>query len=249
MKTLPTIYEPIAKGDVLLNQVTSCYGTGLRSPIQHQFRKGLTSIVGDSGIGKSSLIRMIGGVLPPRSGVIKIAHRQVPRDGSESHLRFCIEKVVMVHQDQNLIEHLTVQQNVALPRWISQSTSPTDLESEVTRCLARVGLTHKSEQSVQHLSGGERQRAAIARAMVSRAPVVLADEPTGSLDPALSREIMDLLKSMAVDEGKTVIVVTHDHELAHEFSDVVLELSADGLAVLERPLPEDSKLGFGRVGA
>lgn len=226
---------------VVLRKVTNAFGPGLRKPLCHEFGAGLTFVVGESGIGKSTLLHIIGGILRPSGGYVGIDGRAIPDERDAAYQSFRRESVVVLHQDRNLIEHMTVAENVALSLVINQDYTWCDLEA--ARCLQRVELDHKIHHNVTDLSGGERQRVAIARAMASKARIVLADEPTGSLDPRRSREIFELLARLAEEERRTVIVVTHDHELAHDQvergSGEVLELTEDGLCKARREAEPD----------
>ena len=235
---------------VVLTGVTNAFGLGLHEPLSTEIPAQLTFIVGESGIGKTTLLHIIGGLLRPKTGSVQIHGKPVPEESDPEYQRFRRESVVMLHQDRNLIEHMTVEENVALSLIINRDYD--SCEQEVSRCLERVGLSHKSQDSITNLSGGERQRVAIARAMASKAPVVLADEPTGSLDPVRSRDIMELLAQLAEQDDKAVIVVTHDHELAHDQvesgSGQVLQLTRDGLDEAHREADPEIEF-FGKGGA
>ena len=227
----------VALFQVELKCVTSFHGIGLANPITCKFQSGrMFSIVGDSGVGKSTLLKIVAGVVKPQRGAVDVGGHRVPLESSSDHVGFCRDRIVMIFQEQNLIEHLTVLQNVALPLWINKRGREPEADKEAKRHLEDVGMLEKAPQLVQSLSGGERQRVAIARAMISKAPLVLADEPTEGLDPQRCVEVMRLLRFMARKQGKTVIVVTHNHEIAHRYSDRVLELSQVGLRIVKRPV-------------
>lgn len=184
-------------------------------------------LVGPSGSGKSTIIRLITGEIKPTSGHVqvngyslaKIRNREVP---------FLRRTVGVVFQDFRLIENKTVYDNVAFAMRVIGAKEREILE-RVPYVLKLVGLENKSRRHPGELSGGEQQRLAIARALVNNPSTIIADEPTGNLDPARSYEIMALLQEIN-RMGTTVLVVTHEMELVQRFNNRVIMID-DGLVV------------------
>jgi len=198
------------------------------SGLRHRLSPGVHAIVGESGIGKSTLLHTIAGVLEPDHGIVKIFGETVPREGEEGWIEFLRTHVSLIHQEQNLIEHLDVVGNVSLGMKIV-GLNREEVQVSAEQALETVGLSKKRRSRVRDLSGGERQRVAIARTLCSSARAILADEPTGNLDPPNRRSVMEQFRRAAKDHGKSVLLVTHDQELAHELCDSVLELTGEGL--------------------
>ncbi len=170
-------------------------------------------VVGPSGSGKTTLLQLLGALDRPTSGEIHFEGRDLVRmpDAELTELR--LKTIGFIFQQFNLIPTLTAAQNVEV------ALAPTDLESNERRARARqllasVGLGGRATHLPSQLSGGEQQRVAIARALANNPDVLLADEPTGNLDTATGEEIMALLKSLSTDSGQTVILITHDVEIA-----------------------------------
>jgi ABC-type lipoprotein export system ATPase subunit len=172
-------------------------------------------IVGSSGSGKSTLLNMIGLLDRPTSGKILIdgINTTTLNDGKISSFRN--HKLGFIFQFSNLLSDLTVLENVMLPRQIQGKYSSASKDAK--ELLKIVGLEDQMYKRANKISGGQAQRAAIARGLVNRPAIVLADEPTGNLDSVSSQKIVQLMKSMAKKLGQTFIVVTHDR---HQFGDV-----------------------------
>jgi putative ABC transport system ATP-binding protein len=188
------------------------------------------AIAGPSGSGKTTLLQLLGALDRPTSGEVLFEARDIARlrDGELSKLR--LHAFGFVFQTFNLIPTLTAAQNVEI------ALAPTggraeDRRKTVMRLLDAVGLSARTDHVPGRLSGGEQQRVAIARALANEPHVLLADEPTGNLDSSTGAEIMDLLLSLTGDGGRTVIVVTHNAEVA-ERAERVLRMH-DGRLVLE----------------
>lgn len=176
------------------------------------------AIVGASGSGKSSLLELIGTLGQPTTGEVHLHGAVVAGLPERSLLRLRRHSIGFVFQNANLIDHLTVMANVALPleyAGFNRSARP----ARVRHWLDRVGIGHLAARGVAKLSGGERQRVAIARALVNEPDLILADEPTGSLDQATGRNVMELLIALA-GQDRTLIVVTHDVGHVHLFDRV-----------------------------
>ena len=171
------------------------------------------SLVGPSGSGKSTLLHLAAGILVPSEGTISLSGQNLT-DLSETrrtHLRRT--HLGLVFQFFHLLPHLTVGENISLPAWVA-GTDSRQVEERLDHLLQRVGLADRRDDSVGKLSGGEMQRIAICRALLLKPRLVLADEPTGSLDEKTGRKIMDLLLEMVRDEGGSLLYVTHSQELA-----------------------------------
>ncbi len=179
-------------------------------------------VVGDSGSGKSTLIRLLLKELDPTSGTIKVMGRNLEKI-SHKEIPFYRRKMGVVFQDFRLLKDRNVYENVAFALRVTE-TSTRVLKKKVPAALSLVGLAQKYKSNPKELSGGEQQRVAIARAIVNEPSILLADEPTGNLDPANSWEIMNLLEE-ANKRGTTVVVVTHNHEIVNTMRKRVITMS------------------------
>ncbi len=173
----------------------------------------VAAVVGRSGSGKSTLLNLAAGIDLPTGGRVILEGRDLAGLSEKERTLIRRKSVGLIFQFFHLLPHLTVEDNVALPEWIAGQTSTAALP-RIRELLERVGLADRSGDPVQQLSGGEMQRVAICRALVRRPRLLLADEPTGSLDDENSRQVMDLLLALAREEGSTLIFVTHSRELA-----------------------------------
>lgn len=188
------------------------------SSINQGFEEGVFyAIIGKSGAGKSTFLSLLAGLDTPQSGEILFRGENIEKTGYSNHRK---DHISLVFQNYNLIEYLTPMENIRL---VNKHASE-DI-------LLELGLDRSQiKRNVLKLSGGQQQRVAIARALVSKAPVVLADEPTGNLDAGSSKEIIDIFKRLAKERNKCVIVVTHSKDIA-DAADVVLEISNKKLKV------------------
>lgn len=176
------------------------------------------AIIGASGAGKSTLLSLLAGLDEPQEGHILFEQEDIKQKGYSYHRRHHIS---LVFQNYNLIDYLTPLENVRL---VDKKAS--------SLILIELGLNpNQIKRNVMKLSGGQQQRVAIARALASKAPVILADEPTGNLDENTADEIITILKKMAKERNKCVIVVTHSKQLAQS-ADVVLELKDKKLQIV-----------------
>jgi len=169
------------------------------------------AIVGPSGSGKSTLLGLVAGLDAPTSGRVSIDGVDITQLGEDALARLRGEKIGFVFQFFHLIPSLTAYENIAVPMEIAGAD---DVRRRAERLLEEVGLTGRAHHYPSQLSGGEQQRVALARALANDPPIVLADEPTGNLDTANGRHIMDLLRSIHRARATTVVLVTHDAELA-----------------------------------
>ena len=180
------------------------------------------ALVGPSGSGKSTVLNLIGGLDRPTSGEVWINGAELSDSDERTRTRYRREQVGFVFQTFNLLPRLTAEENVALPLMFSGVPHKERL-ARAQRLLERVGLGHRLTHRPTELSGGEQQRVAIARALVGEPALILADEPTGNLDTAIGREIMTLLRELNQERGVTLLVVTHDPEVA-AFADRIVGL-------------------------
>ena len=181
------------------------------SKVNQKFEIGkFYAIIGKSGAGKSTLLSLLAGLDKPGKGKILFKGNDIEKDGYSNHRK---NNISLVFQNYNLIDYLTPLENVRL---VNKNASET--------ILFELGLDKSQiNRNVMKLSGGQQQRVAIARALVSDSPIILADEPTGNLDVDTAGEIIEILKKLAKERNKCVIVVTHSKEVANS-ADIILEL-------------------------
>ena len=178
------------------------------------------SIIGPSGSGKSTLLNMLGALDVPDSGVIKVAGEDL--NSSKKLNEFRAEKIGFIFQLHNLIPNISVRENVEIPMY-TQGISSSEMKNLALKLLDDVGLKDKADILPSKLSGGERQRVAIARALANEPSIILADEPTGSLDSKTSSKILKQLIDLHEDKNVTLIIVTHDMDVA-KLADRVIEV-------------------------
>ena len=169
------------------------------------------AIVGPSGCGKSTLLHLIAALDRPDGGSIEVAGHELVSGGDLTHHR--AHHVGMIFQLHNLLPALTAEENVQVPM-LELGLSRRERRERARRLLAAVGLTGRERSRPPELSGGERQRVAIARALANEPPILLADEPTGSLDSDAGAKVLDLIESLRRAHGLTVLLVTHDAQVA-----------------------------------
>lgn len=169
------------------------------------------AIIGKSGSGKSTLLHMIGGLDTPTSGEVYVGDQALGKLSKEQLTIFRRRKVGFVFQNYNLVPDLNVYENVVLPIELDGKHIDRDFVDEILELLK---LDEKREALPNTLSGGQQQRVAIARAIASKPSIILADEPTGNLDTATSHDVMGLLKMVARQFKQTVILITHDQDIA-----------------------------------
>jgi len=200
------------------------------------------AIVGPSGSGKSTLLGLIAGLDAPSSGSVLIDGVDITRLDEDALAKLRGEKIGFVFQFFHLIPSLTAHENVAVPMEIAGIA---DARRRAQALLEELGLAERSHHYPSQLSGGEQQRVALARALANDPPIVLADEPTGNLDSTNGRHIMELLRTIHRSRGTTIVLVTHDAELA-AMADARIELR-DG-RVVERAGAEPFDSAQGRLG-
>ena len=178
------------------------------------------SVMGPSGCGKSTLLNIEGLLDTPTSGTVTIAGINV-EGMNDSHLAaFRNQKLGFVFQSFHLIDSLNVIDNVMLPL-LYRKSSASEREKLAKAVLERVGLSHRMRHRPSQLSGGQCQRVAIARAIVGNPEIILADEPTGNLDSKMGAEVMDLLHTLNREDGRTIMMVTHNEEQAHQTDRII----------------------------
>ena len=185
-----------------------------------------TAIVGRSGSGKSTLLHLIGGLDRPDEGKVWIEGKDIFALKDDRLAEFRRKKIGFVFQDFNLIPSLNVWENIVLPLGLDNRKVK---KEDVEEVLEKIGLSDKKETMPNALSGGQKQRTAIARALVTRPAMILADEPTGNLDSQTELEVMSLLKSCVRDMGQTLVMITHDEMIA-QMADRMIKIE-DGKAV------------------
>jgi putative ABC transport system ATP-binding protein len=173
------------------------------------------SIMGPSGCGKSTLLNIMGLLDEPSKGDIRIDQQKTDNLSDKQLAHFRNKKIGFIFQSYHLINDLQVLDNVELPL-LYRSTTAKERKQLATEALAKVGLANRVKHFPSQLSGGQKQRVAIARAIVGRPEIILADEPTGNLDSAMGNEIMDILLQLNKNDGTTIVMVTHDENMAHK---------------------------------
>lgn len=192
------------------------------------------ALVGPSGSGKSTLLHLAGGLDTPDRGTVAVAGRDLAGMKVGERARLRRREIGFVFQFFHLIPILSVAENVGLPLMLDGKRA----DGEVASLLDRLGLGHRADHLPGELSGGEMQRAAIGRALIAEPQLLLADEPTGNLDSATGREILDVLCEVAADAGAAVVIVTHDPDVARR-AQRILHLR-DGRLVEEDAPPSHS---------
>jgi lipoprotein-releasing system ATP-binding protein len=173
----------------------------------------MVAIVGSSGSGKSTLLHLLGGLDKPTAGQVSIAGRELFELGEVEKCRLRNQYLGFVYQFHHLLPEFTALENACMPLLIGR-TNPTEAKSRAAHLLELVGLKDRLQHKIGELSGGERQRVAIARALVANPLCVLADEPTGNLDPRNAEKVLELFFDLQKKYQTSVIIVTHDMGIA-----------------------------------
>lgn len=217
-----------------VENLTKVYGSGNNKVValdnvSFSVEKGeFVSIVGASGSGKSTLLHLLGGVDRPTSGKVLINDTDIFKMNDDELAIFRRRQVGLIYQFYNLIPILNVRENITLPLELDNKRVS---DEAVDNLIKMLGLDKRSKHLPNELSGGEQQRTSIGRALISRPAIVLADEPTGNLDTKASEEIVSLLKKSNKEMKQTIIMITHNLELA-KVADKIIEI-ADGRIVGE----------------
>ena len=217
-----------------VENLTKVYGSGNNKVValdnvSFSVEKGeFVSIVGASGSGKSTLLHLLGGVDRPTSGKVLINDTDIFKMNDDELAIFRRRQVGLIYQFYNLIPILNVRENITLPLELDNKKVS---DEEVDNLIKMLGLDKRSKHLPNELSGGEQQRTSIGRALITRPAIILADEPTGNLDTKASEEIVSLLKKSNKEMKQTIIMITHNLELA-KVADKIIEI-ADGRIVGE----------------
>lgn len=232
---------------IAVREISRIYETGSNrvlalDNVDFRIEKGdFLAVMGPSGSGKSTLLYTVGGLLTPTSGIVIVNGTSLYQMSSRKRAQFRRENVGFIFQTFELLPYLTALENVMLPLYLAGMSS-TEQQAAAKDALDKVGLNQRTLHKPTELSGGEQQRVAIARGIVNKPKIILADEPTGNLDQKTGNEIMQLLCRLHEKNGLTTIVVTHDPAKA-ELADKVLQM-IDGHVVRD----SDSRNGGGMVG-
>ncbi len=222
--------------DVRKSYVTNLVSTPVLHGINFSMLRGdFVAIMGQSGSGKSTLMNILGCLDTPTSGNYRLNDREV---ASLSRAELAVlrnQTIGFVFQSFNLLKRMTIQDNVALPL-IYAGVSRGEARKRASEQLAKVGLGEYGQRQPNQLSGGQQQRVAIARALVADPPLILADEPTGNLDTKTSEEIMALLTMLNRERGQSIILVTHEPDIA-AYASRLIRLK-DGLILFDGPAAE-----------
>ena len=171
------------------------------------------AVVGPSGSGKSTLLKCLGGLMKPSAGSVGLAGKSMTRMTGKELVKLRQETVSFIFQDSNLLPHLNALDNVAQPL-LHQGVLVRPARKKAMALLERLGVGERSHGMPEQLSGGEQQRVAIARALITEPKLILADEPTGALDPITSREVLTLFKQLHTESDVAFLLVTHNREVA-----------------------------------
>ena len=177
------------------------------------------AIVGASGSGKSTLLHLLGGLDKPTKGQVLIGDKDISRMSESERCKVRNHQLGFVYQFHHLLAEFTAQENVAMPALV-RGTSPAQCMHKADLLLEKVGMTRRLKHKPAELSGGERQRAAIARAVINEPRCICADEPTGNLDKSTADQVVQVMLRLNKDFGTSLVVVTHDMELAKKMDTI-----------------------------
>lgn len=199
--------------------------------VSFQIEKGeFVSVMGPSGCGKSTLLNILGMLDKPESGSYEFLGKEVSGLNEKGRSAVRKQNIGFIFQNFNLIDELTVFENIELPL-IYNKVSAAERKSRVNELIEKIGISHRASHFPQQLSGGQQQRVAVARALITKPPLILADEPTGNLDSSHGNEVMELLCNLN-EAGTTIIMVTHSSHDA-SYSQRIINL-LDGQIVSEK---------------
>lgn len=180
-----------------------------------------TAIVGPSGCGKTTFLNLAAGVLKPQAGAVQLEDTRLDKLGGSAAARFRLGAIGLIFQEFELVEHLTVRDNILLPLHLGLGAGRSAVLERARSLADTTGIGRYWKKRPHHLSHGERQRVAICRALSIDPRLILADEPTGNLDPVNKRKVLDLMIDFARREQRALVVATHDVELLDAFDEVV----------------------------
>ena len=181
-----------------------------------------TAVIGPSGFGKTTLLNLLAGIIIPSEGTISVKNNIVNQRSDTERRDYRIKEIGFVFQDFKLLEYLSVLDNILLPFTINKSLQLTkEIREDAKLLAASINIEDKLNKHPSKLSHGERQRVGICRALLNKPSLILADEPTGNLDPANKAHIMDILFEYVNNYSSTLITVTHDHALLNGFDEVL----------------------------
>lgn len=200
------------------------------------------ALLGSSGSGKSSMLNLIAGLDRPTSGSVVVQDRDLAKLSREELAKYRLHVVGMVFQSFNLISSMTLAENVELPLRFAE-VDRAKRDALATEALDRVGLRARMNHRPSELSGGEQQRAALARALINRPKLLLADEPTGNLDSHTGTEIMNMVRDFNQQLGMTVVMVTHERALAERYAQRMIFLADGKLIDDQRNAPATAPAG------
>lgn len=218
--------------------VTKTFGSGhtavqaLRGVDVDVFANELTLLVGPSGCGKTTLLTIVTGLMEPTAGTVEVFDRNVEAMSAREKIAFRGKTLGFIFQDHNLLPSLTAAENVAVPLLLFGEPRK-QARTRAAEVLDRVGLADRVDAYPRTLSGGEQQRVAVARALVHRPSLIVADEPTASLDLEKGRTVMALLREVGVGDGRAVIVVTHDTRI-FDYGDRIARMNDGVVAEVTR---------------
>ena len=205
---------------IQLNDVSKTYDLGevkvhaLRQTTLNIERGEYVALIGPSGSGKSTLMNTLGCLDRPTTGSYRLDDEEVVDMTLDQRAQIRNQKIGFVFQNFNLLSRTSAEENVELPLLYSKGITPRQRRKKARELLGLVGLGDRLDHHPAQLSGGQQQRVAIARALVNEPPILMGDEPTGNLDTKTSREVIELLEKLNEERGLTIILVTHDQEVA-----------------------------------
>ena len=211
---------------ILKNATISHNGIKTLSNINLEVKKGeFIYFIGKTGVGKSSLLKVLYGEIPISNGEAKILDVNLLKI-KEKKIPFLRRKLGIVFQDFKLLPNITIKENLEFVLKATEWKDKKLIEARISEVLNKVKLENTTEKYPNELSGGEQQRVAIARALLNNPEIILADEPTGNLDPATSKEIMSLIKEINTT-GTTVLIATHDYDIISKFPEKTIRIEKE----------------------